>query len=203
MPTLAPNTSSAWLHRPMRARLRRGVLIAAILASTVPAEARANHAQAAGAVLQQAQGRAAMADADMKVALIERYFRATNLRTTAIGMVRAMSEAHPPVGLSAREREIYDDVVAEVADLTFDRLAAEFAEIYAQAFTLGELQLLVDFYESPVGQSLMTKTAELAGRSAEIVPRLTAFFTETLQSRLCARIDCSPPTPVTRPSLDR
>ena len=131
-----------------------------------------------------------------KAALIERYFRATNLRASSINMIWGMSETRPPSGLTAEERAIYDEVVGEVAGQTFDRLASQFTEIYAEAFTLNELETLVEFYEGPVGQSLMAKTTGLARRSAELVPELTAFFRDTLRTRLCSRIDCRPPVPV-------
>lgn len=140
----------------------------------------------------------ARAEAAAKADLIARYFKATRLRATAINMIKAMSQISPPAGLSPKERAIYDAVVAEVADGAFDDLSAEFASLYAQAFTLAELKQLVAFYESPVGQSLMSKTAHLAGQSAEIAARHNASFGRTLRTRLCARIDCSPPQPVTQ-----
>lgn len=142
----------------------------------------------------------ARAEAAAKADLIARYFKATRLRATAINMIKAMSQISPPAGLSPKERAIYDAVVAEVADEAFDDLSAEFASLYAQAFTLAELKQLVAFYESPVGQSLMSKTAHLAGQSAEIAARHNASFGRALRARLCARIDCSPPRPVTQAS---
>lgn len=142
----------------------------------------------------------ARAEAAAKADLIARYFKATWLRATAINMIKAMSQISPPAGLSPKERTIYDAVVAEAADETFNDLSAEFASLYAQAFTLAELKQLVAFYESPVGQSLMSKTAHLAGQSAEIAARHNASFGRTLRTRLCARINCSPPRPVTQAS---
>jgi hypothetical protein len=184
------------LSAPPSLTVRRSSPVARAQAPA-PAEKGQGARRAASSPIASARPRA---EAAAKADLIARYFKATRLRATTTNMIKAMSQISPPAGLSPKERAIYDEVVAQVADEAFDDLSAEFASLYAQAFTVAELKQLVAFYESPVGQSLMSKTAHLTGQSAEIAARHNAYFGRTLRTRLCARIDCSPPRPVTQAS---
>ena len=184
------------LSAPPSLNVRRASPVARARAPA-PADQGQGARRAASSPVASARARAeAAAEAD----LIARYFKATRLKATETNMIKAMSQTSPPAGLSPKERAIYDEVVAEVADESFDDLSAEFASLYAKAFAIAELKQLVAFYESPMGQSLMSKTADLAGQSGEIAARHNASFSRSLPTRLCARIDCSPPRPVMQSS---
>ena len=49
-----------------------------------------------------------------------------------------------------------------------DQMLEEFATIYAQRFTVDELNAVVDFYKSPVGQKFIASTPELMQVGAQI-----------------------------------
>ncbi|WP_072377153.1 DUF2059 domain-containing protein [Hyphomicrobium sp. NDB2Meth4] len=49
-----------------------------------------------------------------------------------------------------------------------DQMLEEFATIYAQRFTVDELQAVIDFYKSPTGQKFIAATPELMQAGAQI-----------------------------------
>jgi len=60
-----------------------------------------------------------------------------------------------------------DAVVRE--EFSWAKLKSGFAAIYAETFTQQEVDGLIVFYESPVGQSLIAKTPELTRRSFQLM----------------------------------
>ncbi|WP_428063909.1 DUF2059 domain-containing protein [Brevundimonas sp.] len=72
------------------------------------------------------------------------------------------------------------------------RLMDEMVPAYAEIYTEEELRGQIDFYRSPVGRSIATKTVPLAMATQEVqVSVMTDFMTE-LQSKYCARFTCDP-----------
>ncbi|WP_293828264.1 DUF2059 domain-containing protein [uncultured Brevundimonas sp.] len=72
------------------------------------------------------------------------------------------------------------------------RLMDEMAPAYAEIYTEEELRGQIDFYRSPVGRAVATKTVPLAIATQEVqVSVMTDFMTE-LQSKYCARFTCDP-----------
>lgn len=59
---------------------------------------------------------------------------------------------------------IYRQWFAE--DFDQDLLVADMVELYRETFTDEELQALIDFYSTPVGQKILSVTPELAKRGA-------------------------------------
>jgi hypothetical protein len=53
--------------------------------------------------------------------------------------------------------------------LDWEKLRDQIADIYVQVFTEDELNELIRFYQSPVGQKLLEKTPEIMQKSVEIV----------------------------------
>ncbi len=67
-----------------------------------------------------------------------------------------------------------------------ERLTPEIARIYTE----DELQAMVDFFESPVGQAILAKTGQVTQASAKFMPELMPAYKAELQKRLCAKINC-------------
>lgn len=67
------------------------------------------------------------------------------------------------------------------------RITPQIARIYTE----DELQAMVDFYESPVGQSILAKTGQVTEASAAIMPDLMPAYQADMQRRLCTKIDCN------------
>jgi hypothetical protein len=50
-------------------------------------------------------------------------------------------------------------------EFSWDRIKPLFTDIYAEVFTVEELEGLIEFYESPIGQKFIAKQPELAAAS--------------------------------------
>jgi hypothetical protein len=76
--------------------------------------------------------------------------------------------------LTPEEQEAANDTKKELMDwcsdiLDWEKLRDQIADIYVQVFTEDELNELIRFYQSPVGQKLLEKTPEIMQKSVEIV----------------------------------
>ena len=72
------------------------------------------------------------------------------------------------------------------------RVMDEMVPAYAEIYTEEELRGQIDFYRSPVGRAIATKTVPLAMATQEVqVSVMTDFMTE-LQGKYCARFTCVP-----------
>jgi hypothetical protein len=77
-----------------------------------------------------------------------------------------MRQMGVPTGeTSERTNKVLDLIMKE---MTWDRLKADYVAIYASTFTAGELEGLVKFYKSPIGQKFIEKQPELMKRSMQI-----------------------------------
>jgi len=77
-----------------------------------------------------------------------------------------------------------------------DRMATDMAPIYAETFTIEELEALVAFYSTPLGQSVAIKEFELGARVEELLGGAMIQFFETFEAKYCAEFDCELPTMV-------
>ena len=79
--------------------------------------------------------------------------------------------------------QVDQDYMPKILDAT--------AQAYAEVFTTEELTAMDNFYESPVGQSMLAKTPQVM---AKIMPKVTGFLPDMMaetQKRVCAEIDCT------------
>lgn len=88
------------------------------------------------------------------------------------------------------KQEIVREVAVESFQAVFPQMMQANVEIYAEAFTLEELEGLVAFYEGPIGRSVMLKSVDLARTSGDAVARFQPIIREEMLKRLCSRIDC-------------
>lgn len=139
------------------------------------------------AVAQQASA----SETAAKEALVRRYFAVAQLEKITNGMLEAMIE---PMLAQSRIPEDKHDLFRQTMQETFAAVMPQMMEAYVvqytEAFTLEELQQLVAFYESPVGQSIMTKTVLLSREAGAMMERFQPIMHREMMTRLCARIDC-------------
>ena len=88
-------------------------------------------------------------------------------------------------------REAMNDAYADVAPVLIERMVS----VYARVYTEEELAALVEFYESPVGLSLIAKSREVDRLVALETEDLLPLFEEHFRSRYCARAECPKLTP--------
>ena len=63
--------------------------------------------------------------------------------------------------------------------------------LYASTFSEKELQDLVNFYDSPTGQAMLTKMPVLMSKIAPMVAELAPEMLADMTKRVCAKTDCS------------
>ena len=73
-----------------------------------------------------------------------------------------------------------------------DRMAKDMAPIYAETFTIEELEALVTFYSTPLGQAVAIKEFELGSRIDELLGGAMIEFFQTFEAKYCAEFDCEP-----------
>lgn len=67
---------------------------------------------------------------------------------------------------------------------------ARLAPMYAEAMTVEELRYQIEFYRSPLGQSIARKQMELGMRQEAVLTELTEDFLTQMVSKFCAAFDC-------------
>lgn len=71
-----------------------------------------------------------------------------------------------------------------------EQMMAELVPVYARAFTEDELEALVAFYETPMGQSIARKDIELGVETEEIMTRAVAQMALDFFAKYCAAFEC-------------
>lgn len=150
-------------------------------------------AQTAPQVPAAAQG----AEQQAKAALVRRYFDAIQFDKLMNVMMESMMASMMENGRIPEDKiPVLREAALEAFGNVLPQMVEANIEIYAQAFTLEELEQLVAFYESPVGRSLMAKTVVLSRQSGEMIQRFQPIMQEEMRRQLCARIDCPAAPPV-------
>ncbi len=129
--------------------------------------------------------------------LAERYFKAVHIDDT---MRRAMASMIPAMmdqatrqtpNLPAGTREAMVEAAQGAAGDIVPKVEARMSEIMARKFTTEELESILAFYESPVGQKIVEKTAEISSSVGPMMADLMPGVQQDMLRRFCAKVDCS------------
>lgn len=71
--------------------------------------------------------------------------------------------------IKAHQDRVMDLIESE---MSWDKMKAQYVELYASIFTESELKGLIEFYRSPVGQTFIRKQPELMQKSMELNQRM-------------------------------
>ncbi|WP_176013770.1 DUF2059 domain-containing protein [Victivallis sp. Marseille-Q1083] len=85
---------------------------------------------------------------------------------------------------NAAQRQIFENFFRKY--LSFDLLKQGFADIYLAEFTVPELQELIAFYQTPLGQKLAARQALLSRQSAALGQAQIQAHLPELQQQLAA-----------------
>lgn len=90
--------------------------------------------------------------------------------------------------MTAEQREAAVEFQGEIMDYTFsemswDKMKDDYIELYASVYSVTELQALVDFYKSPVGQTMIAKTPELMREMMAIMQKRMEIIMPEIQRR--------------------
>jgi hypothetical protein len=153
----------------------------------------------------------AWADEASKNAKVEEFIRLAGLEQTYVRMISMISEQAKAIAIgqmpaeersSAMEADL-DSYLKEANAIiakymSWERLKPEYVKLYAEAYEEEDIDALVAFYGSPVGQRMVAKTPELMMKSAEVSQR---FMTEAtpaiheLTQGWLKRMEKQPPQP--------
>ena len=110
-------------------------------------------------------------------------------------MVHQMGQAFPPpniANMTGDVRVAYDEVMAEASANMMRRMLEGMGGIYADLFTREELLAMVAFYESPVGQSILTKSMAATPQIIELTRTLMPGMMREVINGMCDRLGCTP-----------
>lgn len=163
---------------------------------------------------QAAAPAATPAPSEKTVKLVRRVLAANHIERQTDTLLAAMmpvlmeQQAKNSQTLSDDDRQLIIDLTRKIMSEKFvPKLIELSVPIYASIYTDDELEAMASFYESPVGQSVLAKTAQVAPKVAQatrqLLPELTADLTKEVFRELCTRTNClQPPAaiPKARPS---
>ena len=93
--------------------------------------------------------------------------------------------------LTDKDRQMLLEVTAEVTRDMMTKMIARMEPLIADTFSEEELQGLVSFYESPTGQSFVSKSPQLAAKMAPMMKELIPETQAEMVQKICARMDCT------------
>jgi hypothetical protein len=142
---------------------------------------------------------AAPAPDPAKVALVKRYFAAIHMSTLMSGMMHQMvpvmaaqmRKTHPEM-TDAQVQDVSDAVTGSMDDF-MSKLAVEMTPAFAETFSTDELTKLDEFYESPVGQSILAKMPMVMQKVTPAMMQMMPQMQADMMKRMCAKMDCSAP----------
>jgi hypothetical protein len=116
----------------------------------------------------------AQADTAQRAALSREVVKLFGLRTLMSNVLRVTSKTILPIilesnpGQDARIEPIITNAVQKAIMEHMGELEGNRAAVYADYFTVSELEQLRDFYQSPVGQKMIKVTPDMMARSAAL-----------------------------------
>lgn len=139
--------------------------------------------------------------------LARRYFKAIHYSEMVSGlsdnMLKAVLDQIAKSNPDSTEkiRQAIIDATHEAGVTFIAKIDDEAVAVIADIFTEAELRSMVDFYEGPVGQSIMHKSSVLIPRMTELVVKKMPALQADIERRFCAKAGCSKvKLPVATPS---
>ena len=171
---------------------RRILIVAAAMLLALPLSARADEASKRAKIEQM-----------LTVLKMEDNFNLLMKQVEQQGRQMGMSMTNPSQ-LTDADKKILDNFMTKLMaamqeTMGWQKLKSEFIDLYAKAYTEEEVDGILTFYKSPVGQSMLAKTPQLVQQSMaisqthmkEIQPKLEQL-TEDLKKDLDAAHGAKP-----------
>jgi hypothetical protein len=133
----------------------------------------------------------------VKVALVKRYFAAMHINQMMSGMMKQMAPAlmaqakaqHSEI--TEAQTQAVTDAMTETMDDFVPKLTDAMIPLYADVFTTEELTRLDEFYESPIGQSIVAKMPAATQKMVPVMMQMMPDLQADMMKHLCAKIDCT------------
>jgi hypothetical protein len=98
--------------------------------------------------------------------------------------------------MPADEAKALEEATREALTAAMPRYLEQLTRNYAATYSEDELQALVTFYESPMGQAVLAKSRNGPGSGSEAVADLLSQVIEDAEGRFCAKVGCEPPVDI-------
>ena len=168
----------------------------------------AGSAQAAQDAAPPAAAATSAAPSPRALALTKRYIAALHVDQTMKPMMQSMmgpmldEQERVNPNLTAVQRKAIRETVEEfVGGDMMDDILERMTPAYATIFSENELQALVNFYESPTGQSIIGKMPQMGPVAAKVMVEIMPELRTRLAQRICEKLSCDKaPGPKPKPS---
>ena len=132
-----------------------------------------------------------------RLALAKRYVAAMHINQMISGMmhqmtpmmIQQMQKAQP--GLTDAQTRDMSDAVTASMDEYMPKMTEAMIPVYAETFSTEELTKLDEFYESPIGQSILAKTPQAMQKMMPIMMQMMPEMQADMKKRICEKIDCT------------
>lgn len=98
--------------------------------------------------------------------------------------------------MSPDERALFKSVMMtsfrEAMPPFMDRIFEAMVPLYADTFTVAELEAMLVFYATPEGRSIMKKSLALGAEAQQLSMALLPGFMEDMAVSVCRQLDCDP-----------
>jgi len=135
-------------------------------------------------------------------AQIDELLEVTRVRESIAGMLPQIQTSQQQMiqqvlagkDLSERQQREFDVMMATTMNtmaeiLSWEQLQPLYRELYAQTFDAEEVQAMIDFYASPVGQSMVRKMPLLMQNAMQAVQARLLPFLQDLQHKIEGQLD--------------
>jgi hypothetical protein len=131
-------------------------------------------------------------EASEKLELAHRFVGLVQPEDMGHAMAESLSGLFPSAdGLPPEKARAVQETMSEMMQEYMPALFKAMAPVYADIFTLQELQALVAFYESDVGRSMVRKSYEATPRVTAVAQQVLPSVIERAMDRLCDRLECT------------
>ena len=129
------------------------------------------------------------------LSLARRYFAAMQFEQTVLGVYESMdvykmlNESDP--SMAGLDPKAMNEATKEAMTAFMPKMVDAMVPVVAATFTEQELEAMVAFYESDVGQSVVSKSAGMTMPMMQAMMKIVPDYVGDIVDRYCAKASCS------------
>lgn len=133
-------------------------------------------------------------DASKRLALSHRFIELiqTDQMGVMLGQITAAFSPAQTEDMTEAQAQEFEAVMSDMTAMMLPRIFDAMAPIYADIFTLEELEGLVAFYESDIGRSMMRKSYEAGPQVIAAMQAMMPEIMVEMGDMMCDRYNCTP-----------
>jgi len=124
--------------------------------------------------------------------LSRRYFKAMRM-DESMGSILDSLDPLLASNDGSEDAEVMRQSTREALDAAMPAYIEKMVPVFAASYTEAELEALVGFYESPLGQSVVAKSRGMGGASSDAMKDLLPIILDDAMERYCAKMGCDEP----------